>query len=91
MYLPGYSGDGMAGGSMMYGGTGRGISYMTEGLVRRGHEVTLFVSGDSVTEARLIPACGRSLRPDKDCGDQLVHHAFIPESVCRHIEAVILK
>ena len=33
----------------LYGGTERIVSYLTEELVRQGHEVTLFASGDSVT------------------------------------------
>ncbi|MBI3928993.1 MAG: glycosyltransferase family 4 protein [Armatimonadetes bacterium] len=45
-----------------YGGTERVVSYLTEELVRGGHEVTLFASGDSRTSARLIPAVPRSLR-----------------------------
>ena len=45
-----------------YGGAERGISYLTEELVRRGHEVTLFASGDSVTSARLVSGSPRSLR-----------------------------
>src|SRR5215467_15929682 len=45
-----------------YGGAERGISYLTEELVRRGHEVTLFASGDSVTSARLVSGFPRSLR-----------------------------
>jgi len=45
-----------------YGGTERVVSYVTEELVRLGHEVTLFASGDSETAARLIPACPSSLR-----------------------------
>lgn len=40
------------------------ISWLTEELVRRGHEVTLFASGDSVTQARLVPICERALRLD---------------------------
>lgn len=36
-----------------YGGIELVVSVLTEGLVRRGHEVTLFASGDSKTEARL--------------------------------------
>src|ERR1700704_5247985 len=36
-----------------YGGTGRGVSPLTEELVRRGHEVTLFAAGTSATAARL--------------------------------------
>jgi glycosyltransferase involved in cell wall biosynthesis len=39
----------------LYGGTERVVSWLTEELVRRGHEVTLFASGDSQTQARLIP------------------------------------
>ena len=38
-----------------YGGTERVIHVLTEELVRRGHEVTLFASGDSRTSARLVP------------------------------------
>ena len=38
------------------------VSYVTEGLVRRGHEVTLFAAGDSVTRANLVPGCDRALR-----------------------------
>ena len=37
----------------LYGGTERVVSYMTEELVRQGHDVTLFASGDSQTMARL--------------------------------------
>ena len=37
-----------------YGGTERVVSYLTEELVRQGHQVTLFASGDSVTQARLV-------------------------------------
>lgn len=45
-----------------YGGTELIVSLLTEELVRRGHEVTLFASGDSVTSARLVPGCPRFLR-----------------------------
>jgi hypothetical protein len=40
-----------------YGGTERVASYLTEELVRQRHEVTLFASGDSETNARLVAAC----------------------------------
>jgi len=46
----------------LYGGTERVVSYLTEELVRRGHDVTLFASGDSVTSAKLVPGSPRSLR-----------------------------
>ena len=46
----------------LYGGTERVVSYMTEELVRQGHDVTLFASGDSQTTARLWAACPHSFR-----------------------------
>ncbi len=44
-----------------YGGTELIISWLTDELVRRGHEVTLFATGDSKTSARLIPVWPSSL------------------------------
>src|SRR5687768_11456920 len=44
-----------------YGGTERVVSTLTEALVRQGHDVTLFASGDSRTSARLVPVVERSL------------------------------
>jgi glycosyltransferase involved in cell wall biosynthesis len=44
-----------------YGGTERVVSVLTEELVRRGHDVTLFASGDSKTSARLVPIVDRAL------------------------------
>ena len=38
----------------LYGGTERVVSFLTDELVRQGHAVTLFASGDSVTRARLV-------------------------------------
>lgn len=46
----------------LYGGTERVVSLLTEELVRRGHEVTLFASGDSETDARLVPVTREALR-----------------------------
>jgi glycosyltransferase involved in cell wall biosynthesis len=45
-----------------YGGTERIVSYLSDELVRRGHEVTVFASGDSRTRARLVPVVESSLR-----------------------------
>jgi len=64
-----------------YGGTERVVSYLTEELVRQGHEVTLFASGDSETKAHLVAACRRSLRMDKHCVDRLAHHMLMLEHV----------
>jgi glycosyltransferase involved in cell wall biosynthesis len=57
-----------------YGGTERVVSFLTEELVHQGHKITLFASGDSVTTARLVPVCERSLRLNPDCEDHLVNH-----------------
>ena len=65
----------------LYGGTERVVSYLTEELVRQGHEVTLFASGDSLTEARLVPVCKQSLRLSPDCVDPLAHHVRLVEHV----------
>lgn len=45
-----------------YGGAERVVHYLTEELVRRGHEVTLFASGDSKTKGRLVSASPHPLR-----------------------------
>src|SRR5687767_5125000 len=44
-----------------YGGTERVVAYLTEELVRLGHDVTLFASGDSTTSAKLVPMGNRAL------------------------------
>ena len=54
---------------ILYGGTERVVSVLTEELVRRGHDVTLFASADSVTAARLVPAAQLGLRLDPDVKD----------------------
>src|SRR4030095_1037793 len=68
-----------------YGGTERVVSYLTEELVRQGHEVTLFASGDSVTKAHLVAGCRRSLRLDKHCVDQMAHHIVMLEEVFQRL------
>src|SRR6201984_3677422 len=64
-----------------YGGTERVVSYLSEELVRQGHDVTLFASGDSETKARLVAACQQSLRLDKRCQNQMAHHFVMLEHV----------
>jgi glycosyltransferase involved in cell wall biosynthesis len=66
-----------------YGGTERVVSYLADELVRQGHDVTLFASGDSETSARLVPVTHRSLRLDKHCADQIAHHVKLLEDVVR--------
>jgi glycosyltransferase involved in cell wall biosynthesis len=65
----------------LYGGTERVVSWLTEELVRRGHEVTLFASGDSLTNAHLVPICPQALRLDPECSDPLAHHVRLVEQV----------
>jgi glycosyltransferase involved in cell wall biosynthesis len=48
-----------------YGGTERVVSALTEELIKRGHEVTLFASGDSETSGRLESVYPRALREAK--------------------------
>ncbi len=48
-----------------YGGTERVVHALTEELVRRGHEVTLFASGDSVSSAKIESVYPRALREAK--------------------------
>jgi glycosyltransferase involved in cell wall biosynthesis len=67
----------------LYGGTERIVSYLTEELVRQGHDVTLFASGDSQTKAKLVSAYPNALRLDTSCIDQLTHHFLMLEEVYR--------
>jgi glycosyltransferase involved in cell wall biosynthesis len=64
-----------------YGGTERVVSYLTEALVEQGHEVTLFASGDSLTQAKLISPCAQSLRLNPDCIDDLAYNLLQLEQV----------
>ena len=65
----------------LYGGTERVVSFLTEELVRAGHEVTLFASGDSRTSAALVPVCSQALRLNENCRDQLAPHILMLEQV----------
>jgi glycosyltransferase involved in cell wall biosynthesis len=69
-----------------YGGTERVVSYLTEELVELGHDVTLFASGDSTTEARLVSPCANALRLDPRCADPLAHHVLLLEMVLSEME-----
>src|SRR5215469_7729093 len=57
-----------------YGGTERIVHYLTEELIRVGHEVTLFASGDSQTSGKLEAGCAQALRLSPACRDPLVFH-----------------
>jgi glycosyltransferase involved in cell wall biosynthesis len=49
-----------------YGPWEQVVSLLTEGLVRRGVEVTLFATADSVTSARLVAVCPRGYEEDPE-------------------------
>src|SRR5688572_12126263 len=70
----------------LYGGTERVVSFLTEELVALGHSVTLFASGDSITSARLVPACDKALRLNADCVDQLANHIAMLQMVLNEID-----
>jgi glycosyltransferase involved in cell wall biosynthesis len=70
----------------LYGGTERIASYLTEELVRLGHEVTLFASGDSITSAELVPCCTRALRLDPGVRDTIPHFLLMIDKVRERAE-----
>ncbi|WP_127078818.1 glycosyltransferase family 4 protein [Rhodomicrobium lacus] len=65
----------------LYGGTERIVSYMTEELVRQGHDVTLFASGDSKTSAELVACSEMGLRLNPNVQDPLPHQMAMLEHV----------
>jgi len=67
----------------LYGGTERVISWLTEELVALGHDVTLFASGDSVTQAKLEAMWPRALRLDGTVRDPNALNMMTIEQVCR--------
>jgi glycosyltransferase involved in cell wall biosynthesis len=64
-----------------YGGTERVVSYLTEDLVRQGHRVALFASGDSRTSAELVAVCERAVRLEREPTAALALHALLLETV----------
>jgi glycosyltransferase involved in cell wall biosynthesis len=70
----------------LYGGTERVVSYLTEELVRQGHDVTLFASGDSVTSAELVPCSGAALRRGGRCLDPLPVSVMMLDRICRRMD-----
>jgi len=70
----------------LYGGTERIVSYLTEELVRQGHQVTLFASGDSRTSAELVRCCDLALRLNPLVKDPLPYHVIMLEEVRRRAD-----
>jgi glycosyltransferase involved in cell wall biosynthesis len=65
----------------LYGGTERVVSWLTEALVAEGHDVTLFASGDSRTQAALVPVVERALRLDDRVRDCLPYNFIMLDQV----------
>jgi glycosyltransferase involved in cell wall biosynthesis len=63
----------------LYGGTERIVSYLTEELVRQGHQVTLFASGDSLTRAELVAGSKTTLRLSNGLRDPILQHLLMLE------------
>ncbi|HEY2817871.1 MAG TPA: glycosyltransferase family 4 protein [Casimicrobiaceae bacterium] len=64
-----------------YGGTERVVANLTDALVEMGHEVTLFASGDSATNAYLVAGREKALRLDPNPlkSDPSAHFAMLHE------------
>ncbi|MGN6569057.1 MAG: glycosyltransferase family 4 protein [Flavipsychrobacter sp.] len=60
----------------LYGGTERVVSYLTEELIKQGHEVTLFGTEDSITNATLFPVIPTAIRLNSDCRDAIAWHVY---------------
>jgi glycosyltransferase involved in cell wall biosynthesis len=67
----------------LYGGTERIVSYLTEELARKGHDVTLFASGDSTTSANLVSVTPMALRLNPNVKDTVPYHVMMLEEVRR--------
>ena len=70
----------------LYGGTERVVSWLTEELVRQGHDVTLFASGDSITNAELEPIVPRGLRLDGQNNNSVPYNLMMLEKVAARAE-----
>ena len=70
----------------LYGGTERVVSFLTEELVRQGHDVTLFASGNSKTSANLIRCSDMALRLNPSVRDTLPYHMIMLDEVRRRID-----
>jgi glycosyltransferase involved in cell wall biosynthesis len=61
----------------LYGGTERVVSYLSEELVRQGHDVTLFASGDSITSARLVSCATGAIRLNPSVRDHIPYYMIM--------------
>ena len=67
----------------LYGGTERIVSWLTEELVRQGHDVTLFASGDSMTASNLVPCTTEAIRLSQTMKDYYPYYTMMADRVHR--------
>ena len=70
----------------LYGGTERIVSYLTDELVRLGHDVTLFATADSITAAELVGCASTALRLDGNVRDPIPYYMLMLDRVRRLAE-----
>jgi glycosyltransferase involved in cell wall biosynthesis len=70
-----------------YGGTERIVAFLSDELVRKGHHVTLFASGDSRTSATLVAGCPAALRLGGERVDGVAAHLTMLERVAEEADA----
>ncbi|MBR0818169.1 glycosyltransferase family 4 protein [Bradyrhizobium liaoningense] len=67
----------------LYGGTERVVAWLVDELVRLGHDVTLFASGDSRTTGKLHPVWPRALRLGRKGADPSAASAMLLEAIAK--------
>jgi glycosyltransferase involved in cell wall biosynthesis len=65
----------------LYGGTERVVAWLVDELVKLGHDVTLFASGDSVTRAKLVSVWPRAVRLGRPRSDPMVIETALLEAM----------
>ena len=66
----------------LYGGTERVVSWLSDELVRQGHDVTVFASGDSRVLGRLVAVTDQALRLNPAVTESLGYHVIMLDRVC---------
>src|ERR1700749_1226995 len=67
----------------LYGGTERIVCYLTDELVRVGHDVTLFATADSITAAELVGCASTASRLDANVRDPTPYYMLMLDRVRR--------
>jgi glycosyltransferase involved in cell wall biosynthesis len=69
-----------------YGGIELVVGLLTDELVKRGHEVTLFASGDSISDAKLEAIHPRALRLEPNAKEYCVYEALLLSNAFQRAE-----